>query len=251
MVVYYFSIPIVFILAAIFGCAAIAMMLVANLAYMFFYLTAIVMMIMGIVMLVKTIGAIGKTKRVHLIIPTILFVVFCVLGLIFVYECLCMSENFIADTSIASQKPILRFIASLICFAISIGYIMLLSVATKGKAVASILAFVLCILIIVAPILGIYKTCNDSYYEKHATSTSVSAVVTEDVSIIWKDINNSEKRFPYFEISFFEMPIPFKIEAGTKVYLTGEDSYVNGEECIEVFIPECREIGYIPTSSID
>lgn len=244
-------VPILIILIIICG----ATFLLENLAYILFFIAQLAMLIMGIVTFKKTIGVIKKTKRYYMLITSLLFFLFCVSGLYLYYEFFCMSETYIETVYagfgyLKAQQYCVRIYALLICLATGVAYMIMMSIALKADNFKSLFISILCILLITLPMYWVYRDCNQQYYAKNAIGFSEQAELQQDIVVIWKSINNSENRFPYFEANSSDLPIICPINAGSSVYLTGNESTINGDTYLEIYLEDRTVIGYIPASSI-
>lgn len=252
--IFFFEVPAFLILVLILCCVCGVMAIAGNIAYILFVIAQIILIIIGIVVLCKTISSITKTGRIYLIIPALSFLVFTVLGLYLLYSFFCMSEgysyteqiNYMGKTiTYTLQKNTVRLYALLISIASAVVFSLLLPKAFSGKIGRSIFVCVLCLALLIVPIGLVYHLSNQQYYEKHSQNPTECKVLSENINLIWKEINYSEYRFPYTHMSWSNLPILCSISAGTEVYLTGNTDEMDGENYCEIFIPGKSVIGLV------
>ena len=251
-----YEIPMILIIILILCIIVGATAFVSNIIYILFGIMQIALILIGCVTFKKFILHIRETRRFYLLLPCILFLLFSFLGLYLCYEFFCMSENYLEVCGTMLGKPLLgqtyhvRLYPMIICF-VTINLLRKMLQSTFEIPIRkSITLCIVCIVIIFGVMFGVYQFCNKKAYEKNICKTNSTYELKEDVFWIWVGINNSESRFPYFELESSELLLFYKLDAKTKVYLTGNDRTIHDNTYVEFFVKDKTIIGYIPIEKI-
>ena len=242
---FFFEVPIIFIIVLFLAGAGAAMALLESISYILFMLSYVALVFLGIIIFFKTLSAIFKTKRVYLIIPCAVFLIFAVIGMFLVYSFFCMSEMYLDGRS---QRQIVYFYSLLICLAITVAFMLVFNRSFYSKIGSSILGSGISIILLILPVCVIGSVCNKQYYDKRVDATIGNTQLVQDIDYIWREVSYLESRAGRFGGSVDDYRIPCNISSGTTVYYTDRTDKINKEVHVEIYLPDSKVIGYVPQS---
>ena len=139
----------------------------------------------GIYAIVKSLGVIAATKRIYLLIPSVLFLIFGALGISIFRQSFCLSEKWAKSSGalMIHDNAVFRwaFLATLI-ISVLFALFFYFSCVNENMIISFLLSLA-SIAIIVIPTFAIHSWGENKYYENHSQSYEQVYKVNEDIEV--------------------------------------------------------------------
>ena len=242
---FFFVIPLYVIIAIILCLLGGLSILFSKIYLMLVGIGTILGGIVGFCTFLLSLSAISSVKRIHLLIPGILFLAFGIGGIALFRQFFCLSEKWKTGMTHDNAVFLWSIAATII---ISVLFLLFFCIACIcQKEVTCLLLSILSCAIIIVPLLTIHSYCEEEYYKNHSISYEQVYKVTEDVETKLYVNENYKAHAIYLsgEYDVVRKVLPKEFNAGEIVY--GEE-YDSDE--IEVFNRE-GIIGEVPARYLE
>lgn len=244
-----YEIPIVFIMLLIMLLCSGAIWFADNLTNIVFNICWCLLFVVGIVILIYTLKQIMTSKRWHLVVSAIIFMVFSVVS-VFIYQTLlCMSERFLSkkiigansmNHSIFTQDSKTKLYAILLAVVVTLIFCIFHVWGCMVENVKlSVIHALTAVLVIGVSIYVTYDECKEYCLKNMNGVYEEVYVVRQDVNIVWQNvytgIGNEIECATFFALE--------RLEKGNVVYFTGKDEVIFGKKYLQVY--DDKTIGYV------